>query len=146
MDVSNVFSTLPKVIGFLLLALSCGATLILAQSVASGTIEGVVADSTGGVVSNAMVMIRNVLSGYQQTTATDSSGAFRFTNLPFNNYRIEVSVQGFALSQQDVNIRTNVPASVKVVMNLAAIAQESALKLPGKFLKKSPMPTARWTS
>src|SRR5438105_2493723 len=90
-----------------------------AQSVASGTIEGTVVDPTGGVVTGAMVEMRNLLTGFQQTTMTDASGIFRFTNIPFNPYHIQVSKTGFAAAAQDVNVRTTVIIPVKVELSLA---------------------------
>src|SRR5438876_10910318 len=69
---------------------------VAAQSVASGTIEGTVADPTGAVVVGAKVEMRNPITGYMQTAITDASGTFRFTNVPFNPYHIEVTQAGFA--------------------------------------------------
>jgi outer membrane cobalamin receptor len=93
------------------------------QSVASGTIEGTVVDSTGGVVVGAMVEIRNPITGFQQTAATDSSGVFRFTNIPFNPYHIEVTQQGFASAAQDVNVRSTVPVPVKITLVVAGVTE-----------------------
>jgi len=84
------------------LLLSSFATPAAAQSVASGTIEGTVVDPTGAVVTGATVEVRNPISRYQQTTTTDSMGAFRFTNLPLNPYHVEVIAPGFAAAAQDV--------------------------------------------
>src|SRR5437879_5301186 len=79
-----------------------------AQSVASGTVEGTVVDPTGGVVSGAKVEIRNPISRFSQTTTTDSSGMFRFTNLPFNPYHLEVTQPGFGVATEDISVRTPV--------------------------------------
>ena len=84
---------------------------------ASGTVEGIVVDPTGGVVSGAHVEMRNPLTGYQQTATTDASGSFRFNNVPFNNYHVEVTQQGFATSAQDITVRTTVPVPVKVMLD-----------------------------
>jgi len=65
-----------------------------AQSVASGTIEGAVVDSSGGVVVGTTVEITNPLTGFQQTAVTDAMGAFRFTNIPFNPYHIQTTQKG----------------------------------------------------
>src|SRR5437867_4525250 len=89
------------------------ASFVSGQSVASGTIEGTVVDSTGGVVVGAMVEMLNPVTGFRQTAVTDSMGAFRFTNVPFNPYHTQVTQQGFAPSAQDVNVRTTVPIPVK---------------------------------
>jgi carboxypeptidase family protein len=94
-----------------------------AQSVASGTIEGTVVDSTGGVLVGANVEIRNPITGFQQTAVTDSVGAFRFTNVPFNPYHIQVTKDGFAPAAQDVNVRTTVPIPVNIQLSLAGVAQ-----------------------
>src|SRR5262245_18212239 len=73
---------------------------LLAQSLASGTIEGAVFDSSGAVVVGAMVEIQNPITGFQQTTVIDSTGTFRFTNIPFNPYHLQISQQGFAPAAQ----------------------------------------------
>src|ERR671924_1538677 len=85
-----------------------------AQSVASGKIQGTVTDPTGAVVSGAKVEIRNPISGYSQTTTTDSSGMFRFTNIPLNPYHLELNQPGFAVAAQDVTVRTTVPITVNI--------------------------------
>ncbi len=108
-----------------------GGNSAAAQSVASGTVEGSVVDPTGAVVTGARVEIRNPITGYQQTTTTDSSGAFRFTNLPFNPYHIAVTQQGFATAGQDVNVRTIVPIPVKVALTVAGITETVNVEAAG---------------
>src|ERR1700756_2205126 len=98
--------------------------LVVAQSVASGTVDGTIVDPTGAVVAGATVQIRNPISRYQQTTTTDGMGAFRFTNLPLNPYHLEVTQPGFAVAAQDVNVRTAVPITVKVSLAVAGVTQE----------------------
>lgn len=99
-----------------------------AQSVASGTIEGTVTDPTGGVVAGASVTISNPLTGYTQIATSDAMGAFRLTNLPFNSYHLEVSKQGFSVAQQDVNVRSLVPANVKVGLSVGNIEQSVSVE------------------
>ena len=95
-----------------------------AQSVASGTVEGTVVDPTGGVVSGARVEIRNPISRFSQATTTDSSGMFRFTNLPFNPYHLEVTQPGFGVATEDISVRTPVPVLIKVTLAVAGVTQE----------------------
>src|SRR5262249_27179937 len=89
---------------------------LFAQSVASGTIEGTVVDSTGAIVVGATVEIRNPITGFEQTAATDAMGTFRFTNVPFNPYHLQVSQQGFTPTAQDVNVRSAVTVPVNVTL------------------------------
>jgi hypothetical protein len=76
----------------------------------SGSIEGVVRDPSGAAIVNATVEIKDPVSGYMRTTNTNSEGAFRFTNVPFNPYHLSVNANGFAPFAQDVQVRSSVPA------------------------------------
>jgi len=80
----------------------------------SGSISGNVVDPSGAVVVNAGVEIHNAVSGYDQTTTTDSKGNFNFPNVPFNPYHMTVTAAGFAPYAQDVEIRSVVGVTVKV--------------------------------
>jgi hypothetical protein len=84
----------------------------------SGSINGTVLDPSGAVVANAGVEIHNAVSGYDRTTTSDSKGNFTFTNVPFNPYHMTVTAAGFAQYAQDVEIRSVVPASVKVSLQV----------------------------
>ncbi|HSZ62733.1 MAG TPA: TonB-dependent receptor [Terriglobales bacterium] len=100
----------------LLLAFGLGA---YAQSGGnSGSINGTVLDSSGAVVANAGVEIHNPVSGYARATTTDSKGSFSFPNIPFNPYHLTVSAPGFSESAQDVEIRSVVPATVKISLHV----------------------------
>jgi len=105
------------------LSISTATFSAVPQSVASGTVEGTVTDPSGAVVAGATVEIRNPLTGYMQMSVTDSMGVFRFTNLPFNNYHVEVMQTGFETAAQDVPVRTAVPISVKLSLSVAGITQ-----------------------
>jgi len=104
------------------------AGAVSAQSVASGTIEGTVVDPTGAVVAGATVEIRNPLTGFMQTATTDAMGTFRFTNLPFNPYHIQVMQEGFGPAAQDVTVRTTVPIPAKITLSLAGVTQSVSVE------------------
>jgi Carboxypeptidase regulatory-like domain len=84
----------------------------------SGSISGTVSDPSGAVVPNATVEIRNPVSQYDRTTTTDSKGNFTFSNIPFNPYHITAAAQGFATGVQDVEVRSAVPTSVKISLQV----------------------------
>jgi len=107
---------------------------VVAQSVASGTIEGTVTDQTGAVVPDATVDIQNPVTGLRQTATTDATGKFRFTNLPFNPYHMSVTRQGFAPGHQDVNVRTTVPINVAVQLTVSAVEQSVNVEAVGAVL------------
>jgi len=101
----------------------CLGVLILSSVVygqGSANLSGTVTDPSGGVVANAAVEIRNVVSGYERSTATDDSGSFSFTNVPFNPYHLSVTASGFAPYAQDVDVRSTVPLSLQISLTLAS--------------------------
>jgi hypothetical protein len=84
----------------------------------SGSITGTVVDSSGAVVKNASVEIHNLVSGYDENTRTDENGTFSLSNVPFNPYHLTVAAAGFAAAAQDIEIRSVVPASVKITLQV----------------------------
>src|SRR5215475_11845371 len=90
-----------------------------AQSVGNSTsVIGTVTDPSGAVVPNAVVEIRNPVSGFERTTTTDASGNFAVPNVPFNPYHVQVKSQGFAPSAQDIDVRSVVPVTVNISLKL----------------------------
>jgi hypothetical protein len=89
-----------------------------AQMGNSGSIEGVVKDPSGAVVAATAVQISNPVSGYARTTTTDSSGTFRFTNVPFNPYHLAINATGFDAYFQDVEVRSTVPTTLQISLKV----------------------------
>src|SRR5580658_3809899 len=108
-----------SIFAFLLLGmvLVFGARGVRGQ--ASGTIEGVVKDPSGGVIANATVEISNSVSQYRRQVTTGSDGSFRFTNLPSNTYHMVVTAGGFANFTEDFDVRTAVPVSAAVNLKVS---------------------------
>src|ERR1700731_1195957 len=108
------------------------ATSSWAQS--SGSIEGIVKDPSGGVLTNASVEISNPVSGYHRETTTGGGGDFRFTNLPFNPYHLVVNAKGFSLYTQDVDVRSTVPTTLGVNLKLGSAADNITVEATGADL------------
>jgi len=84
----------------------------------SGTITGVVTDSTGAVIPGANVAIVNEVSGLSRKTVSDSAGRYQFANLPLNPYHLTYSLSGFAPFSQDVDVRSFVPTVANAVLQV----------------------------
>jgi len=104
----------------------------------SGTIQGTVLDPSGAVVPQATVLIRNALTGYQQSVTTDERGAFVLANVPPNPYRLEVSFRGFETYQQDLDVRTMVPADLKISLKLAGVSIRVSVQATAGVLENVP--------
>jgi hypothetical protein len=123
-------------------ALSLGLLICAASTRAqlgnSGSIEGVVKDPSGAAIVNATVEIKDPVSGYLRTTNTNSEGAFRFTNVPFNPYHLTVNANGFAAFAQDVEVRSSVPARVEIPLKIGTEATKIEVVSGGDLLENDP--------
>ncbi|MGB6132219.1 MAG: TonB-dependent receptor [Acidobacteriaceae bacterium] len=100
-------------------------------------IRGTVTDPTGAVVPGATVIIQNPVSQYQRTATTDSTGQFRFTNVPYNPYHMTVAAKGFGTYVQDVNVNSSVTVSVPVKLTVGTSA--TTVEVTGEdLLENSP--------
>jgi hypothetical protein len=85
-----------RIVGWVLLAfLVLTTTSVTFAQLPTGTILGVVRDSSGGVVPDAAVTIRNTDTGFTRTLTTGEDGAFRAPALPVGQYSIKVEKTGF---------------------------------------------------
>src|SRR5258705_12639224 len=114
------------------LSLFLCATSSWAQS--SGSIEGVVKDASGGVLSNAAVEISNPVTSLRRQTTTGSGGDFRDTSLPFNPYRVTVTAKGFSNYSQDVDVRSAVPTNLDISMKLGTTSENITVEATGAEL------------
>jgi hypothetical protein len=61
----------------------------------TGTIRGLVTDSTGAVVQNAAVTATNIATGVKTGTVTNRDGLYNIQFLPIGNYTVKVTSAGF---------------------------------------------------
>ena len=92
--------------------------------------NGTVLDPTGAVVPNATVEIHNPVSHFERSTTTDKSGNFSIPNVPFNPYHMTVTATGFAQSMQDVEIRSVIPTTIKVSLQVSGSLTSVTVEAP----------------
>jgi outer membrane receptor protein involved in Fe transport len=91
----------------LLTATLCWSVATYAQTV-TGTLQGTVTDSTGAVVPNAEVVIRNVETGQQRNLSTNSEGAYSAAFMPLGRYTVSATGKGFGrVVQENVEVTLN---------------------------------------
>jgi len=79
------------------------ATPVFAQSAGTGTINGTVTDTSGAVVPNAEVVIKNTDTGAERTLTTNPDGYFIAPAMQSGNY--EVTLGGGAFGSPDLAFR-----------------------------------------
>jgi hypothetical protein len=97
-----------------------------AQSQATtGTIEGIVADSTGAVLPGATVTFTNTGTGYTRDVASDADGRYRGLALPLGTYTIKVELSGFqTATRENVPLAVGQTLRIDFTLGVAGVAQE----------------------
>ena len=91
-------------------------------------------DPTGAVVPNAVAEIRNPVSGFERTATTDSAGKFSIPNIPFNPYHLTVTGPGFSPYSQDVDVRSIVPVTVSITLEVKGSSETVTVEGAGEDL------------
>ena len=85
---------------------------------ATGQITGTVKDSSGAVLPQIQVTVRNQDTGFTRDTNTSGSGDYAFTLLPVGSYSVSAEQKGFSTAKQS-DIRLNVDQVQRVDLTLA---------------------------
>lgn len=94
-----------------------------------GTLSGNVADPSGGVVSGALVELRNLETGWSQTSRTDEAGYYRFTNLTPGRYQVWIEREGFKRHvHSDLLVRVDLETRLMHVLELGARTETVTVK------------------
>ncbi len=84
----------------------------------TGSVQGVVQDTSGAAISKASVQIVNTNTQVTETATSDVAGNFQFVSLAPGSYQISVEASGFARAQANFTLFTaqvlNVPITLKV--------------------------------
>ena len=95
-----------------------------AQTSASATVVGTVADQSGAVVPGAAVKLTNVATGSSLTTTTNGAGQYTFPTVTPGTYTVEVTKQGFRKATvQNLAIDVSKSYLVPVTMQVGEVAQ-----------------------
>ncbi|MDQ6678064.1 MAG: carboxypeptidase-like regulatory domain-containing protein [Acidobacteriota bacterium] len=103
-------------ISLLCLFLPC---LALAQD--RGTISGVVTDSSGGMVPDAKIVLKNPSTNLSRDVVSGAAGTYTIVNLPAGDYQLTVSKEGFRGSETpQVHVDVNTTTHVDVTLQLGS--------------------------
>lgn len=89
----------------------------------TGSVQGVVQDSSGAAVAKATVQIVNANTQVTQTTTSDASGNFQFVSLAPGSYQITVEASGFAKAQANVTLLTAQILSVPITLKVGSASE-----------------------
>jgi hypothetical protein len=117
------------------------STSAFAQSQAmNGLIEGVVQDSSGGVLPGVNVTVTNTTTGETKTVVTDASGNYRAPLLSLGAYKVRVELSGFKAYERagfslsaGQNVVVNAILETGVMTETVTVTGEAPVANPGKI-------------
>lgn len=116
------------------LILPCGGLFpAWGQTTTFGTVTATVKDSSGALVPNADLEIRDVATNVTRKATTGTTGTYTFPDLAFGQYELTVTAQGFqkqifnsVLVQTSRNTNVNVTLKVGATNETVTVSSEAA--------------------
>src|SRR5260221_13362957 len=105
------------------------ADSVAAQAI-SGDVVGTVLDKAGAAVPNAAISATTVATGVKTNTTSNGQGEFRFGNLPFGTYTIQVTASGFStLTFSDFRVELNKVSTLAASLEIGS--QSAVVEVSG---------------
>ncbi|HKP35607.1 MAG TPA: TonB-dependent receptor, partial [Pyrinomonadaceae bacterium] len=122
----------------------CFASVAVAQTV-TGTLQGIVTDSTGAVLPGADVVLKNADTGQERTLRTNSDGFYVASFIPIGRYSVTVAQKGFtSIVKDNIEVGLNQTRVVDVTMNptgvteaVTVVSQEAPINTTNSEIKGS---------
>jgi hypothetical protein len=110
-------------------------TLILLSSAVraqnpTGSLVGVVQDSTGGRIPSAIIVVRGMFSAVERRATSEDRGEFRVDDLPPGKYRVIANAPGFAEARSEVKVVVSSVQGITVTLQPAPVQQ--AINIQGQ--------------
>ena len=111
---------LPTLLFSIAAILGCGLS-VWAQGSYRAQLRGVVTDTSGAVVPNATVTIRNIGTNISSVAHTDAKGSYYFSGLPPTTYDVKAEAVGFrAVERTGVVLAVDQESSLNFKLDVAA--------------------------
>src|SRR5260370_3602386 len=106
--------------------LAMAAVAGYAQS--STSLSGTISDSSGGIISGAVVELTNVDISVKRSVTSNQSGFYSFAQVSPGKYRLEASAPGVSRKvMSHIELLVNTPATVAIMLEVGAITQTVAV-------------------
>src|SRR6266566_8412524 len=113
-----------RVASTLLLVLAIIFSPLALRADVTGSILGVVRDSTQGVVAGAHIVATNVQTNFKQETVSGADGSFRILALPAAVYKLTVTAPGFrTFTETGIEVKVNDQLHFDVTLNVGSVQE-----------------------
>jgi hypothetical protein len=124
-----------------ILALLLFTSTLNAQEV-SGTLRGIVQDSTKARVAGAAIKLEQSGTSLTRLVTSDDRGEFRIDDLKPGSYRVTVTASGFADAAADVTIAVSTTRDLTVTMKPSAMQQTVGVRAVASSITEQPVDLA----
>jgi len=113
-----------RIASSLLLVLAIISSPTALRADVTGSILGVVRDSTQGVVAGAHIVATNVQTNFKQETVSSADGSFRILALPAGVYKLLVTAPGFrTFTETGIEVKVNDQLHFDVTLNVGSVQE-----------------------
>jgi Carboxypeptidase regulatory-like domain len=106
--------------------------------VSTASINGIVLDSTGAVITGAGIMLHNVNTGVNANTSTNNSGEYVIANIVPGFYTLRASKPGFKTAQQNTfDLVVNQTLTANFTLSPGATEQTVTVEAPPPTIETS---------
>jgi outer membrane receptor for ferrienterochelin and colicin len=110
-------------ISFLIVFVCFLSTPLFAQTT-GGSVQGFITDESGAPLPGAMITAVQTARGNTRTATSDSSGFYRFTELPVGPYEFTVTLSSFSTQvRSGINILVGQQASLNFTLKLSPVEE-----------------------
>jgi outer membrane receptor protein involved in Fe transport len=122
-------------LGLLTVACICGVVGASAQTTAA-QVSGLVTDSAGAVVPQAIITVTNVDTGVSRKAETSATGYYVIPLLPPGNYRLTAEREGFRTADYpNVVLQVNQTLALDLTLEVGMVAQSVTVEAQAPLLQ-----------
>jgi len=126
-----------RVISFALSVLLATAGAAAAQ-IATGTVSGVVHDSTGAVLAGVTVTMKNVATGATRTATSDAEGRYQIPGIEPGEYELRAAFAGFkTVVKSPLAVTVGGGTDVGIEMTVGNVAEQVTVKTETPLIETS---------
>ncbi len=110
--------------------LALAALLLFPRAASSQTLANLtvsVADSSGGAIQKAKIMLVSPETGLQRQTESDENGIGRIINVPSGDYELRVEFTGFKPAVRSVHLAVGQSASLALTLSIETAAMTTTV-------------------
>jgi hypothetical protein len=116
--------TFPRLLELSVFLATVSASILTAQTF-RGTLLGTITDPTGALIPGVSISVKNMDTGIERMTQSNSDGAFRVPELPVGRYSVTVTMAGFTpYLAEDVDVAVAGEVTLNVALQTGSQKEE----------------------